>query len=168
MLVLNVVATLGALAAAIASWLSVRVSARSVRVTQSAVEGQMYYTLLERYSEPEMASALSTLRDWKEMHGEGFAEKWREALDNRDPGAEKVNQARRHVSHFFQRAWALYDAGYADKRFVEAVGKHFLGTQIFLMIVEPLEQVLNPNYDRKSFNGFREICGEGPYKTLKY
>jgi len=153
-LILTSVSALGAAGAAVATFWE-------ARETRKAAEGERLNRFLEKYSETEMLRALRRLRNLEHIHGKGFAEKWKRSLDKEEPKAMEVELARRHVSHYFQRALYLYETGYVSERFVKAVGSYG-GIDILYEIVEPLEYELNSDYDRTIFEKLRKICPPSP------
>jgi hypothetical protein len=69
---------------------------------------------------------------------------------------EDINQYRRRVSHWFQKAYL--------QRCQEMIDEHVLWTivgegeaRIYIDAVEPLESVVNPRYDRRSFDMFKKM-----------
>jgi len=151
MLVLAAVSALGALGAAIGAW-------RSAQATWSATKAQLFARFMEEYSAPQMLTALRTLRNWKTEQGDEFEEKYRKALEEADPNAYGVDQARRHVKFYFLKALRLYEAGFVTQRFLKEVAT-VDGINILYDIVEPLEYALNPAYDKSKFEKLRKICG---------
>lgn len=149
--ILTAVSAAGAAGAAIATW-------QSARATQKATEGELLSRFMEEYSDVKMLRALRRLNDWKHTQGENFEEKWRKAFEKGEPEAVEVDLARRHVSHYFQRALLLHESGYVSQRFVKAVGS-VDGINVLYDIVEPLEYALNPAYDKAIFDKLRKICG---------
>jgi hypothetical protein len=145
------VAALGAVGAAIGSFLS----AKSTRVV---TEAQLVLRFLDDYSEWRMLESLRLLRKWKAENGTEFAEEWRKALEAGSDEALEVDKARRHVAHYFYKALRLYESGYVRLDFLKEVGR-VDGINIFYDIVEELEYALNPAYDKSTFEKLNALLG---------
>jgi predicted PurR-regulated permease PerM len=150
-LFLTAISALGAVGAAIAAWFS-------AKATQSTEEAQMYIQFMNEYGSDEMRDNLRRLRNWYNEQGQEFAQKWLEALEKGDPKAQEVDRARRHVTFYFYKAVNLLDAGLVSKPVVRRIAS-VSGIDIWYTIVEPLDKALNPDYDKRSYETLRKICG---------
>jgi hypothetical protein len=112
-----------------------------------------------------MLHALRVLRNWRSKQGDGFAEKWRKALDHASPEAQEVDEARRRVSSYFIMALHLYESRYVKKRFLEAICD-VDGVNILYDIVESLEYTMNQGYNREGFKKLRMLCGRAGTEQL--
>lgn len=119
----------------------------------------LFLKFVENYRVQEMRNALRTLRMWEAEHGAGFVEKFRERIKKGDPKADAVDEARRHVKgYFIDSALGSYELGSVTLPFLQKVTA-FAGINILYDIVEPLEQAINPNYDKSKFERLRQLCG---------
>jgi hypothetical protein len=145
-LVLQVVATVVAAAAAIGAFLSARATKRSA-------SAQLFLTCAREYSQPEMAAAIDVLQEWKQQFGERFAESFATA-----GRPVRVDDARRRVAHYFITVYELRQLGFISKRVVRTLAGQ-AQVQLYRELVEPLEGALNPRYDRKSFEMLGRLYG---------
>ncbi|HEX8211704.1 MAG TPA: hypothetical protein VF584_16135 [Longimicrobium sp.] len=148
--VFTAASALGTVVAAVAAW-------QAAKATSQVAEGQLYSTYYTEYGTPEMLRALRRLRQFREEHGEHFALKWKQALDQGEEWAHQVDLARRAVKVYFVRAHRLYETGYASKKFLRAVAT-VDGLSVLFEIIEPLEYALNPVYDAQRFESLRRLC----------
>jgi len=108
-----------------------------------------------------MLKSLRMLVDWRKVYGDDFAETFREHYKINEKDAMQLNEARRFVSHYFQRARTLYNKGYVSKRFYETVCETS-GIEVMLEIIEPLEEVISKVdvgqfLDRTVFDDLRKM-----------
>jgi hypothetical protein len=133
-----VFAALASFAAFWAAW----ETRKTAKATSNTAEGTALSDFLKEYSTPRMFKALRTLKDWKRKFREDSVEEFREEYKRKEKEALQLNEARRSVSHYFQRARTLYIKGYVSRRFYETVCE-LGGSEIMLEIVEPLEEVIS-------------------------
>ncbi|HEX8450560.1 MAG TPA: hypothetical protein VF647_00620 [Longimicrobium sp.] len=148
--VFTAASALGTVVAAVAAW-------QAAKAASQVAEGQLNSTYYTEYGTPEMVRALRRLRQCREQHGEHFALKWKQALDQGEEWAQEVDLARRAVKVYFVRAYRLYETGYASKKFLRAVAA-VDGLNVLFDIIGPLEYALNPVYDAHRFESLRRVC----------
>ena len=153
---------LSAVAAGAACWAAWE-SRRSANAARRAVEAQVLKSFLDEYAQPVMSDALRALRDWKDTHKEHFAQHWLSQLEAEDAEAKRVDVARRHVKAFFVNATRMHLGGLIDETlFRHAVERQ--GLNIYLDVVGPLEDVLNPGRDRTPEERVRAIVGRDSHQ----
>lgn len=127
--------------------------------TKKSVLSQIVLQLTEAYSSDDMLKSIGNIKNWKITYGDGFATRYKDGLKGNGDGALKLNRDRMRCTHYFDRVWKLK----ATKALQDnQVKKIVLVDQVdfYLTHIEPLEEALNPNYDKSAFDGFREL-----YKT---
>jgi hypothetical protein len=155
---------IGTLASAIAAWRSAyfssqssRTAADAARTAADATETGLILRFVTQYASNEMLADLRKLRAWFDSHGGStFATTWREKLEQGDKEALEVDSARRRVSHFFCAIIDLQKAGLLSDR-VKKVVSGFDGFDLVHRVVEPLEEALNPAYNKEYFDKLREL-----------
>lgn len=149
MWLISLIASLGAVGAALAAW-------RSAKETQKTVLAQILMQITDAYSSPEMLSGMLNLRNWQQQHGPDFAKKFGEMRRNDYSKVEQVDKDKRRYSHHFHKIRLLLDSGVVSESFVKKVVSP--GQVDFLLeVIEPLEEAINPNYDHSTFDTFRRI-----------
>lgn len=161
MLVVQVVGSAFSLLAGIAAWLSAAAAKRAAVATERATQAQLLNSLLDAYSSSEMLSSMMTLRAWGTKHGKHAADEFRRLRQEDYPSIQDVDFARRRVSHFFQKIYALHAAGHLDEPSVRLAAPRGQ-VDFFREIIEPLEAAISVNYDRSSFDGLGSMYGIGP------
>lgn len=144
------IAAVGSVAAAIASFLSVK---RTRLTAESALASQMR----KDYAAPEMARALEGLRWWAEQQGADFATKWSTRWYAGDAKAREVEDARRHVAGYFETAIDLHDAKMISRdtlRLIAAVS----GLHAVRDYVLPLSLEVNRRADLRKFHRLFQLC----------
>jgi len=111
---------------------------------------------MEQYDEPDMCQAIRILGQLPREYGKNFAEVWKQKLKEKDKKAQNADNARRKLSHYFQRLFGLYELDIIENRVITFFGK-YEGVHVFLGIVEPMEYELNESYDKSAFKCFRRL-----------
>jgi len=132
--VLAVVATLGALATALVSYLQGRIAAR-------AHKAQIYLEFSARYNAPEIAVALQALVDWRRQHGEAFAQVFHSKFQAQDPEAVQINFHRRRANAYFIDVANAYRAGVVSRPFAKLAIDH-PGASVWRFIADPMSIAL--------------------------
>jgi len=149
MWIISLIASLGAVGAALAAW-------RSAKETQKAVLAQILMQITDAYSSPEMLSVMLNLRNWQQQRGSDFAKKFGELRRSDYLKVESYDKDRRRYSHYFHKIRHLLDVGLVNESFVKNVVPP--GQVDFLLeVIEPLEEATNPNYERSTFDTFKRI-----------
>lgn len=147
-----------ALLTAFASFRAASAAKLAATATQQATQAQLMNTLLDSYASPQMHSDLRDLQDWFKKHGQRATDEFRIA---RQGQAHNVDEARRRISHYFQKIYKLKVSGFLDEAAVRAVADE--GQVSFLRnYVEPLEGAISSSYDRSSFDGLGKLYNIGP------
>jgi len=137
--VIQAVAALGAMAAAIFSYFSIR---HAKRAQQSSV----YLGMAARYDSPEMRDSCNDLLAWKRQHGEAFAEIWSAQMANREAEAIKVNTARRIVARHFLNIAKLRKIDAIDSESARLLADCY-GLNVFYQIAAPLNRRIASDVD---------------------
>ena len=110
-----------------------------------------------RCSPPKRKPTLHNLGAWYDKYGSStFAKTWQEERQQGDKEALIVNASRRRVSHFFSSIVDLHNAGLVPERLKKLL-TDFDGLDVFYSVVEPLEQELNPAYNKTPFDTLRNL-----------
>lgn len=144
----GVIITALAAIATVGSWSTAR----------AALQAQLLFQFIKEYSEPQMCTALQTLINWKSQYRDKFDTEYIKRLKKGEEKALEVHYARRQVSSYFSRAFRLYKTCFIRKRILQEIGA-VEGINIYYDIVEKLEQKLNLEYDKKTFEQINKICG---------
>jgi hypothetical protein len=150
-LVPNIIACI----AAVLSFLSAIYTRMAARETQRAAEGQLVNALLESYSSSPMLSYILLTRKWVTTSG---ADEFRKLRQENYHSVRDVDEGRRIVAHFFQRVYTLHASGFLTERAVRAIVTKGQA-ELFAEIIEPLEAAIGADYDRSSFDFFRNLYG---------
>ncbi len=137
--VVQAVAALGAMAAALFSYFSIR---HAKRAQQSSV----YLGMAARYDSPEMRDACNTLLAWKRQYGDAFAEAWSSAMAMREPEAVEVNTARRIVARHFLNIAKLRKIDAIDPEAARLLADCY-GLNVFYQIAAPLYRRIASDVD---------------------
>jgi hypothetical protein len=137
--VVQAVAALGAMSAALFSYLSIRHAKRS---QQSSV----YLGMAARYDSPEMRDACNALLAWKRQHGDAFAEVWSAGMAMREPEAVQVNTARRIVARHFLNIAKLKKIDAIDREAARLLADCY-GLNVFYQIAVPLNRRIASDVD---------------------
>jgi hypothetical protein len=149
-IIIQLVAVIIAAVAAVAAVFAAAAAWRAARATRQTTQAQLLSSLLDDYAGDEMLKAMVTLRRWKQDHGDQFADEFRSLRQKNYSEVEKVDHARRRVSHYFQKIHTLHTAGLMDEHLVRKAATEGQ-VKFFREVVEPLEAAFNPKYDRSSF-----------------
>jgi DNA-binding transcriptional ArsR family regulator len=124
---------------------------RSANETRKATHAQLLSALLDAYAEDKMLEAMLTLRQWKQQHGNQFADQFRTLRQTNYSQVIDLDRARRRVSHHFSKICTLHKAGLCDEELVRRVATEGQ-VQFYRELIEPLELALNPSYDSSCFS----------------
>jgi len=154
--VLDVILAILTLAATIAAGVSALQAKRAVQETHKSMQTQSVASLLDAYASQEMLDALLKLRCWEEGKGARFAEEFRRRRTEEYESVKELDQARRRVSHHFQKIYILYSSGLLDENMVRlvAVKQQVL---FYRQVVEPLEEAIGRGHDSSSFDALGEL-----------
>ena len=145
------------LVSVIVAAISAGLSWRASQTAANLAATNLILKFRDQYASNEMFVDLRNLRAWYDRHGSSrFAKTWQQQLQQNDPDAEIVDRSRRRVTSFFSDIIDLHDAGLVPKR-IEKLLTHFAGFDLLYTVVEPLENALNPNYDRALFDRLRML-----------
>ena len=133
------VAALGAMAAAIFGY-------RSVRHARRAQQSSVYLGMSGRYDSPEMRDACNVLLAWRRRYGDSFARDWSEQMATREPEAMKANTARRIVARHFVNIAKLRKINAIDPESARLLADCY-GLNVFYQIAAPLNRLIADNVD---------------------
>ncbi len=146
---ITLIAAVGALGAAIAAW-------SAAHETKRALQGQLLINVTDAYMRPEILNAMRGLRRlWREYPTE-FAKKFLEQLNSGSDNGNSLNHSRRIVSHHFLKIFRLRKLEFVDDTFVRELAPPDEARFLF-EVIEPLEQIINQNYDPSMFDMFRKL-----------
>lgn len=150
-IVIQIVANVIALVAAVAAWRAARASFLSAAETRRGSQAQLVSSLLDSYASAETLASMICLRKWFSQHGRRAADEFRRLRQDDYAAIAEVDHARRRVSHFFQKLYVLHNSGYLDERAVRTIATKDT-VAFFRGLIEPLEAAIGVDYDRSSFN----------------
>jgi len=150
-IIISSISAIGAFLAALAALLAARATRRNV-------EGLLLKELFSEYASPQMLVSLRRLKDWEVNHGDSFAEKWLVGIKSGIGPAMEVDLARRKLDYFYSIILWLNDSKMLSKKSVRMFGT-FSGYNLLFSIVEPLDKIMNPKYNKNTFNRIRRLCG---------
>ncbi len=137
--VIQAVAALGAMAAALFSYFGIRHAKRS---QQSSV----YLGMAARYDSPEMRDSCNALLGWKRQYGDAFADVWSAQMATREPEAVQVNTARRIVARHFLNIAKLRKIDAIDPEAARLLADCY-GLNVFHQIAAPLNRRIASDVD---------------------
>jgi hypothetical protein len=137
--VIQAVAALGAMAAALFSYFSIR---HAKRAQQSSV----YLGMAARYDSPEMRDSCNALLAWKRQYGDAFADVWSARMATREPEAVQVNTARRIVARHFLNIAKLRKIDAIDPEAARLLADCY-GLNVFYQIAAPLNRRIASDVD---------------------
>jgi len=144
-------AALGSVLAAIAAW-------RSACQSRKALWGQMVNNIMEVYSSPDMLDGIHRLQLFRGEHTGDYPGDFAK-IRKQEPHGQQLDKDRRRLAHWFHRIRMLVESGVLNECFVKKVVS---SDQVSLLLVldEPLEKAINPNYDKTTFDLFRRLYPE--------
>ncbi len=155
-----VAAALAAVAAMITAWLAYR----QAKAAHSANRAHVFLDFSNRYNDPEITRATSTLIRWRRNAGKKFDELWFSAFTNGEPEAVELNNARRNLNRYFDDIARAHQAGILDKTLARVVASHF-GLLVYYDIAVPMSRrMLGVRYDDLS-HVLREIVPDFSGRT---
>lgn len=159
-MLLNYLADVGTLAAAIAAFWAAFEARRAATASRIAIEAQVVYVGVSEYFQPQMAEAIQTLRAWEERHRGSFATTWLQEYKQapRTQGSANVFAAKRHVKQFFVKADRLYSNGLISVAALRAIARVH-GVNVFYDIVKDLDIAQNPDVDLGPYERLEEVIG---------
>ena len=115
-----------------------------------ALQSDMIFKFLSEYFSDEMLDALRTLADWRNRHGEAFADIWYLEFKEGSETGIAVDKARRRLKQYFKKAHRLRSHGYVNQQAFYAIAYN-AGLNLLYDVADPLEVKLNP--DRSDLAG---------------
>ena len=148
------VTAIGTLWVAMVTRMSAQAASEAANETRRAAQAQVLSNLLDEYSSQDMRKAIDALSTWFSEHNNSLADELRRFNGKQTSIPDDLNDARRKVSHHFQKIHIMeLRAELLDKIVAEAAldkGQ----VQIYRELVEPLEWALTSSYNRTSFDYF--------------
>ena len=118
----------------------------TVKATQKSIEADLLYALLKDFSTKEMLQSLRTLYEFEENNRD-IANAYKKQYSH----GNKIDLARRDVSHYYQRISQLKKAGYVTELFVKTVCSPNT-PKLLRMIVIPIE-IAHAEMDNEPYHG---------------
>lgn len=158
-----------AIAAGLTTIISLVLVYEGLRRTRIAAEAQLLSAYNDKYFENDMLDAIRVLRKWGDEHQTCLqkqrtpeknprnAPEFEEAHDITWPS--EVDRSRRKVKAYFVNALDLYERDMLSRRFFNDIVNKEAITTLF-DIVEPLEWLLNKQYDASKFYRLMEYASE--------
>jgi len=132
----------------------------SAHLTRKATEGQFLKALFDDYAREDILDGMLNLHRWKAEHGNEFSEEFRKRRQKDYESVRVQDEARRRLSHHFQKIYALKNVGVIRDRVVMALATK-VQVRFYREVIEPLEEALNPSYDTDSFEYLGGLYGIG-------
>jgi len=101
------------------------------------------------------------LREWFFKHGQKAAEEFGRLRQEDYAAITEVDQARRRISHFFQKIYVLHNSGYLDEIAVRTIATKEM-VSFLRDLIEPLEAAIGADYDQSSFSFLGALYNIGP------
>ena len=146
---ITLIAAIGAVAAAIAAW-------RAAYEAKKALQTQVIMNITDAYATPEMLDAMKELREFEREHNNKFADKFLEERNKGSDTGNHLDHCRRIIISHFLKIVRMKKLKLVDDSFVKEVA-HPTGVQFLFEVIEPLERIINPNYDISVFDMFRKL-----------
>lgn len=103
-----------------------------------------------------MLESMLKLRDWQDKHGENWVRDFVDLRHNHYSRVKSEDKARRRFSHHFHKIRLMLDTGVVKEDFIKKLVS--IDQVTFLLdVIEPLEEGINPKYDRSTLNFFRSL-----------
>jgi hypothetical protein len=152
----NVIAAVEALATVAAAFIAAlaarearnatREARNAVIETRRASQVQIVGSLLDAYAELEILTAIKMVESWNEK---------------RITPDSEIDRARRRVAHHFQKI-----AHFAKSKLLDEDMLRIVATKeqvaLYCQVIEPMENQINPDYDRSSFDILADLYGGRP------
>lgn len=146
---------------AIGTWLSARSAKKAAVETRNATQASLIAKIMDDYSAPEMIDALHLLDRFKTDHGSDYAYEFRNLRKNNYDSIRQIDHARRRVSHFYSKIYVLKKLKYINDEAVKEIATKGQ-VKYFRHVVEPLEAVINQDYDRSAFESLGQLYNIEP------
>ena len=138
--------------AAVITLKSVRAARDAADQTRKAVQAQILSGLLDEYGSTEMQQAIDTLRTWFSEQGDHLADELRKLKDKQIRMPDDLYEARRKVSHYFQKVTTLWLRADLLEKTIAAAALDKGQVEIYRELIEPLEWTITTSYNRTSFD----------------
>ena len=116
---------------------------KAAKETRTAAEGQLALALISKYSDIEMAEALSAVRVWFDQYMDDPVGSWltdlRREGSSPSESARRLDAARRTISHYFLAAARLGRSGYLSEEALRIVACDQSGISVMFPYVWQLE-----------------------------
>lgn len=143
---------LASVSAAFAAWANMRTADRQRIENQS----ETFFFFRDRYTSPEMHTALGDLIAWRKRHGDRFLEAWIDERNRQTELGERIDRARRHVSRYFIDVVRQHRSGFVSLKLARLVTANS-GFNILVEICEPLNRHAASHYSKAYADGLRKI-----------
>jgi hypothetical protein len=143
---------------ALAATYSAYFAYRSAKSMWLASQSQLTSRLLDSWASPNILDACIVLTDWKNAHGDSFADEYKRMRREDYDSIKPIDHARRLVSHHFQTIYFLGKEGLLEERLIRNLADEWQ-VNLYCTIVEPLEDAVRQDYDKSSFIYFAALYG---------
>lgn len=124
----------------------------------------LFSALVDEYRDSPMLEAMRSLKEWQQKYqggAGGAGEEFRRRLRERyDEEAKLVDHARRRVAGYFQKICVCWELHLLTEEYVRRLANRSQ-VEFYREVVEPLEEALNPAYDRACFEKLGALYGIG-------
>lgn len=136
-----------------------RANSESVKIAKDTSLAQIIIQLTSVYAQPEMLVGMNRLREFKDAHGESFANQFTWLKKDDKSQYDELDGDRRRFSHYFHTIFIMLNTDIITVEFLKKlVSPSAMDPIGFLLeVIEPLEKEINPNYDVEMFVRFEEI-----------
>lgn len=126
--------------------------------TKDAAEATLVRAFLDDYFSQGISDAMRLLQDWKAKNGDDFAAAWLKHLQASDDKARQVDQARRLVKAYFEKAARIFSAELIRPKILQKIA-YVAAINIYYDIIDPLERELNPGKNAETIELLMKHCG---------
>jgi|SRR5579859_7156277 len=147
---LDAIASLIALATAVAAWRSATEARKATEQTRRGVQASIVSALMDQHSSGKTLAAHELLRQWVDTHGDDFAAEFKRLRDLKSTDIGSVDAARRRLAHYLRKVHRLQYYKLLDEDLIEAVMPRATA-EFCLDFIEPLEAAVRSNYEKDTF-----------------
>lgn len=148
---------IAAIAALFAAWEAKKTAEATLKTaeeTRYSYLWELFIQIPDAFRSEEIEKSIKDLKYWNETHGQNLPRIFVEKRS--DPSFESLEKYTMKYILLFYKIYLLLDAGIIDEGFVKIVVPREC-IEILLNIVEPLQKVIDPNYNKLMFDAFRKI-----------
>lgn len=160
-ILISILSSIASVAIAIAALKNARVaeknnqlSTESFKLAQRSNDARIYLDMMDIYMSGEFKNALRVIRNAKNKEPDTFPAEWYKSYRNNEPWGMEVDDARSKIKYFYRNIAQLYKEELIGSDLLNALCKP-QGWRVLIDLVEPMEQMINSNYNRSTYEIIR-------------